>query len=138
MQQLKYFLNRFQENIIQQSYLQLKEYFTDLNIYRKQILKYNLLFNIVFKTLSTFDLQKCFAGKLINLLRNILKDAEKLISKSHQKGGGELNYSKIFIMHNLLCFFHLNYLFCCRYTWGYSTVNTRAVYLEKDPRLVTS
>ncbi|XP_023320525.1 SET domain-containing protein 4 isoform X2 [Eurytemora carolleeae] len=23
---------------------------------------------------------------------------------------------------------------CCRYTWGYSTVNTRAVYLEKDPR----
>ncbi|XP_023348949.1 SET domain-containing protein 4, partial [Eurytemora carolleeae] len=21
-----------------------------------------------------------------------------------------------------------------RYTWGYSTVNTRAVYLEKDPR----
>ena len=56
MQQLKYFLNRFQENIIQQSYLQLKEYFTDLNIYRKQILKYNLLFNIVFKTLSTFDL----------------------------------------------------------------------------------
>lgn len=44
-------------------------------------------------------------------------------------------------MHNftLFIFFHVNYLFaCCRYTWGYSTVNTRAVYLEKDPRLVTS